>query len=896
MSPKQLRVFAIIVCLGLSLAVLNAQDKPCSPGPCVFQDISLSAEARAADLVHRMTAEEKISQTMDHAKAIPRLGVAEYNWWNEGLHGVARNGFATVFPQAIAIASTWDAKLVQSVGDVVSTEARGKHNEALKDSRFSRYSGLTYWSPNINIFRDPRWGRGQETYGEDPFLTATTGVAFIRGLQGDDPKYFKVVATPKHFAVHSGPEPSRHGFDVDPSPFDLEDTYLPAFRAAITQGHADSIMCAYNAVDHVPACANTTLLQTYLRDAWHFNGFVVSDCDAIDDVRRGHHYAPDNEHASAVSLKAGTDLDCGSAYNALGAALQGGLLAESTLDEALVRLFTARIRLGMFDPPDRVPYSKLSGTSVDTPANRQLALQVSRESIVLLENKQHLLPLAGKKRIAVVGPTADLLQAVEGNYQGTASRPTLPLQGMRAQFGEENIVYSPGATLAEAMAMPIPSTALHQTQDGSKPGLKGEYFTAADLSGKLGLTRIDDVINFNWDSAAPDSTIPAHNFSVRWSGYMTFPAAGKYTLHFRGIPRPKNVPDLTGEGKQAASDSKVAVRIFLDDKLVLNSSTGQSTFDFTAPSPATRAIRIEYNRVSNDRYVSLEWTPPARALLQDAEQAAKSADVVVAFVGLSPDLEGEQMSVHVPGFDGGDRTNIDLPPSQEQLLQAMKATGKPLIVVLTSGSAVAMNWAQANADAMMEAWYGGEQAGTAIAETIAGANNPSGRLPVTFYRNVNDLPRFDDYSMSNRTYRYFKGKPLYPFGFGLSYSSFVYDKPVLSSVEIHAGDAVELKARVTNRSGVEGDEVVQVYVEAPGGRAGAHPFLAGYTRVHLKANENQIASITIQPAQLSRVNAQGVRSISPGTYRLFVGGSQPALDGQETAATLVVTGSATLPR
>jgi beta-glucosidase len=895
MTANLLRLFAVIVCMGL-FSVLNAQDRPCSPRPCAFQDVSLGAEARAADLVRRMTTEEKISQTMDHAKAVPRLGIAEYNWWNEGLHGVARNGFATVFPQAIAIASTWDAKLVQGVGDVVSTEARGKHDEAVKNNRFGRYSGLTYWSPNINIFRDPRWGRGQETYGEDPFLTATTGVAFIRGLQGDDPNYFKVIATPKHFAVHSGPEPSRHGFDVDPSPYDLEDTYIPAFRAAIAEGHADSIMCAYNAVDHVPACANIMLLQTYLRDAWHFNGFVVSDCDAVDDVRRGHHYAPDDAHASAVSLKAGTDLDCGSAYNALGAALQGGLLTESSLNEALVRLFTARIRLGMFDPPDRVPYSKLSAANVDTPANRRLALQVARESVVLLENKRHILPLATKKRIAVVGPTADLLQAVEGNYQGTASQPVLPLEGMRKQFGAENVVYSPGATLAESMAMPIPSTAFHQSQDGSAPGLKAEYYTGPDLSGKLALTRVDDLINFNWDSVVPDPAVPGHNFSVRWTGYLTFPVAGKYTLHFRGIPRPKDVPDMTGEGKQAASDSKVAVRIFLDDRLVLDSRTGQSAFDLSAAAPGPRAIRVEYNRVSNDRYVSLEWTPPAGALLKDAVQAAKSADVVVAFVGLSPDLEGEQMSVHVPGFDGGDRTEIDLPLSQEQLLQEMKATGKPLIVVLTSGSAVAMNWAQANADAMLEAWYGGEEAGTAIAETIAGSNNPSGRLPVTFYRNVKDLPHFDDYSMANRTYRYFKGKPLYRFGFGLSYSSFAYGKPVLSSSEIPAGDAVELKTNVTNVSGVEGDEVVEVYVDAPGGQAGAHPFLAGYMRVHLKATESKVVAIAIRPAQLSRVNAHGERSIAPGKYRLFAGGGQPVLDGHESFAALVVTGSVTLPK
>lgn len=887
-----LRLAALSLGLG-SAALLQAQANECAPGSCAFMDVSLSPAARAVDLVKRMTLDEKVSQTLDNAKAIPRLGVPQYNWWNEGLHGVARNGFATVFPQAIGMASTWDPKLIETVGDVIATEARGKHNEAVKANKFNRYSGLTYWSPNINIFRDPRWGRGQETYGEDPFLTATTGVAFIHGLQGNDAKYFKVVATPKHFAVHSGPEPSRHGFDAEPSPYDLEDTYLPAFRAAVTQGHADSIMCAYNAVDHVPACASTLLLQDYLRTAWHFDGFVVSDCDAVSDVQRGHHYAADAAHASAVSLKAGTDLDCGSAYSSLGTAVSSGLLTEADLDTAVIRLFTARFRLGMFDPHG--PYDKLSLADVDTEAHRRVALQVARESVVLLENKSHALPLTGQKRIAVVGPTADLLQAAEGNYQGTTPRPMLPLQGIREQFGMANVVYSPGSTLAEAMAAPVPATALHQTKDDSQSGLKAEYFAKPDFSGAPVVERVDSVVNFNWDGVAPAAVVPQSHFSVRWTGYLSFPAAGKYTLRFRGVPQPKKGLDMTGEGSVAVTDVRPAVRVYLDEKLTLDSGTGVTSLDLTAQNTAAHSIRIEYSRVSNDRYVSLEWIPPAGALLQGAVDAAKSADVVVAFVGLSPDLEGEQMSVHVPGFDGGDRTSIDLPASQGELLKVMKATGKPLIVVLTSGSALAVNWAAANADALLEAWYGGEEAGEAIAETLAGINNPSGRLPITFYRSVNDLPHFDDYSMANRTYRYFKGKPLYGFGYGLSYATFAYEKPELVSAEIQAGEPVVVSAKVTNTSGVEGDEVVETYVEAPGGRAGAHPFLAGFDRVHLKPHEGKVVSITLQPAQLSRVNEHGERSVSAGTYRLFVGGRQPE-EGGQTAVSLVVKGSVVLPK
>ncbi len=840
-----------------------------------------------------MTLEEKVSQTLDAAKAIPRLDVPEYNWWNEGLHGVARNGFATVFPQAIGMAATWDPKLIQQVGDVVATEARAKHNVAVKTNRFSRYTGLTYWSPNINIFRDPRWGRGQETYGEDPFLTATTGVAFIRGLQGDDARFYKVIATPKHFAVHSGPEQGRHGFDVQPSAFDLEDTYLPAFRAAITEGHADSIMCAYNAVDAVPACSSAMLLEKKLREAWGFKGYVVSDCDAVADVANGHHYAADNAHASAVSMAAGDDLDCGSAYSALTAAIGQQLLSESQLDAAVERLFTARFKLGMFGGAKGTNYDSLGDPDIHSVEHQRIALQVARESIVLLTNRHEMLPLMGTKKIAVVGPTAELLQANEGNYNGTSVNPVLPVEGMRRQFGAENVMYSPGSTLAEGMFTPIPSTAFTSSDGASIAGLQAEYFVGPSVTGVPKVKRVDASLNFDWDGVAPAMELPKTDFSVLWTGNLYLPAPGTYQLHFRGVPRPKKTVDVTGEGAAQASTNR-KVRLFLDGKLVVDGGSGQAAGSFVAETKGVHTLRIEYTRTSNERMVSLEWIPPAGALLEDALAKAKAADVVVAFVGLSPDLEGEEMSVKVPGFNGGDRTDLALPAPQEQLLKELKKTGKPLVVVLTTGSAVAANWAAENADAMLEAWYGGEAAGTAIAQTLAGENNPSGRLPVTFYRSTADLPAFTDYSMKGRTYRYFQGRPLFGFGFGLSYTTFAFEKVALARSEVRAGEAVQMSAMVKNTGARAGEEIVEVYVKAPGESADAHPALAGFARVQLAPGESKSVAIGLDARRLSRVDADGKRVIREGTYTVYVGGGQPE-GGSESSATFVVRGTVTLP-
>ena len=535
-----------------------------------YMNPALPLEQRVDDLIGRMTLEEKVSQMRDHAAAIPRLGVPKYDWWNEGLHGVAFAGYATNFPQVIGMAATWDTDLVHTMGETVSTEARAKYNEAMRNDHHEMFFGLTFWAPNINIFRDPRWGRGQETYGEDPFLTGRMGVAFVTGMQGDDPKYFRVVSTPKHYAVHSGPEPLRHGFNVDVSPHDLEDTYLPAFRAAVTEAHAQSVMCAYNAIDGAPACANTMLLRDHLRNAWNFDGYVVSDCAAVADVNTGHHYAPDMAHAAADAVKAGTDLECGfgqgQAFPALVDAVHQHLITEADIDTALHRLFRARfLNSACSIRRPAMPTAAFRMSEVNSPEHRQLSLRAARESIVLLKNQDHTLPLkSGIARIAVVGPTAELVQSLQGNYNGPPPSPVYPLDGIEKRFSSAQISYAQGSSLVEGFAMPIEHTALHPAS-GSGDGLTGEYFNSQDLSGQPVLTRTDRNINFNWDKVVPVEGLQRNNYSVRWSGTFVPPAPGDYKLGVR-------------VNYCYACENAEGFRLYLDGKLLVendNKKTGE---------------------------------------------------------------------------------------------------------------------------------------------------------------------------------------------------------------------------------------------------------------------------------------------------------------------------------
>jgi beta-glucosidase len=845
-----------------------------------FQNPSLPIEQRVSDLVGRLTPEEKVSQMTMTAAAIPRLGIPEYTWWNEGLHGVARSGYATVFPQAIGLAATWDTSLMHSVGDTISTEARAKYSDAIAHGNHRIYFGLTIWSPNINIFRDPRWGRGQETYGEDPYLTSRMGLAFVTGLQGDDPKYLKVVATPKHFAVHSGPEQLRHEFDVNPSPQDLQATYLSAFHTTIVEAHAASTMCAYNAIDGAPACASDMLLEKTLRGEWQFRGFVTSDCWALTDIWKGHKFAPDEEHAAALALKTGTDTSCGPEFAALNQALKDKLVSESDIDTAVTRLFTARFRLGMFDPPQNVAYARIPMSEVDSEAHRQLARQVARESIVLLKNADGILPLQAKgKTIVVIGPNATMLESLEGNYNGQPTHPVLPLDGIERRFGAEGkVLFAQGSSYVAGFPVVVPRTVL---RTGNEAGLKGEYFNNPQWQGQPALTRVDKQVDFDWAAASPAKGVPATAFSVRWSGSITVPGAGDYVFEIS----PEHCSPCDGVDK---------FRLYLDDKQVLETgrdlkqSTRNASFSTHFSDSAPHAIRLEYAHTAPmfGAGVHLKWQPEAGPLRNQAVEAAKQADVVVAFVGLSPSLEGEEMPVHLEGFSGGDRTKIGLPQLQVELLRAVAATGKPLVVVLMNGSALAVPWAKEHAAAIVEAWYPGEEGGAAIAETLAGDNDPSGRLPVTFYESVDQLPPFENYAMAGRTYRYFSGQPLYGFGYGLSYTTFAYSHLKLGQATLKPSESLTVEVDVTNTGKRSGDEVAELYLRGP--QTGGAPLrsLRAFQRVKLQAGETSHVRFTLQPAQLSEVDHDGKTAMQPGDYTIFLGGGQPSqgagLEGQFT--------------
>ena len=865
-----------------------------------YNDTKLPVAQRVADLVGRMTLEEKVQQMVDEAPAIPRLGVPAYDYWSEGLHGIARSGYATMFPQAIGMAATFDKELVGKMGETVGVEARAKYNQAMHDDFHARYFGLTVWSPNINIFRDPRWGRGQETYGEDPYLTSRMGVAFVEGLQGSDAKQPLAIATPKHFAVHSGPESDRHRFDVRPTPYDLEDTYLPAFRATVTEAHADSLMCAYNAIDGAPACANTMLLEDTLRKAWGFDGFVTSDCGAIDDFFEsyGHGYSKTGEEASAKAVLAGTDTNCGDTYKTLVKAVHDKLLLASAIDKAVTRLFTARFDLGLFDGGTYGAgvgkYGSIAYRENDSAEHRALALQAARESMVLLKN-DGTLPLSASKlkTIAVIGPNAASLTALEGNYNAQPSHPVLPVDGIAEEFGGAKVVYAQGSPYADQVMLPVPRTVFHADASAkTQAGLTAEYFDNADLKGKPVVTRVDPQIDFDWDAAAPVPGVRSSSFAVRWTGTIAAPAAGDYKFSF-------TLGDCF-----PCRDHEVIV-MYVDGKQVATNQSHLPTEGREAQMPAftvhfadaqAHAFRVEYTHREGafGAGLTLNWLPPVEPLRAEAVAAAQQADVVVAFVGLSSKLEGEEMPVHVEGFAGGDRTDIKLPAVQQQMLEAVAATGKPLVVVLLNGSAVAVNWAQEHANAVLEAWYPGEAGGDAIAETLAGKNNPAGRLPVTFYASVDQLAGFSDYSMKGRTYRYFSGKPLYGFGYGLSYTQFTYDDAKLSTRELKAGDTLRVEATVRNTGKVAGDEVAELYLAPPASEVAPKIALKGFERIHLAAGEAKTVHFELSERDLSQVSAEGKRAVEAGNYSLYVAGSQP--DGSAKPASFAISGQKELPR
>ena len=812
-----------------------------------FQDANATPEQRAVDLVSRMTLDEKVSQMQNTAPAIARLGIPAYDWWNEALHGVARAGYATVFPQAIGLAATWDADLELRIAGAISTEARAKYNDAMRHDNHGRYYGLTFWSPNINIFRDPRWGRGQETYGEDPYLTSRMALAFIHGMQGNDPHYYKTIATSKHFAVHSGPETTRHGFDARVSEQDLSDTYLYAFKATLTDGGADSVMCAYNRVNGAPACASDFLLKDQLRGAWQFKGYVVSDCDSVDDIYTGHHAAASLAEASAKAVKAGTDLDCGRSYRTLTDAVKQGYITEEEINRSVERLFVARFRLGMFDPPERVPFSKIGLDDVQSAAHQSLALEAARKSMVLLKNQDNVLPLRRSlKRIAVLGPAADDPEVLLANYNGIPAHIITPLEGIVREFGNQaQVRYAMGSTYVNSSMAPIPNSVLGT-------GLAAEYFGNDRFEGTPVLSRLEKRGYLLWDMQEPAifKNVPRQSFSVRWSAPMTVKQTGDYEL---GVVR-----------AECHSCGRLdSARLYVDDQLQAEDasranesmSPKSATVHFEANQP--RRIRVEYKENGGGGGLTLVWRPPSETALAEAVEATKQADLAIVCIGLNSRLEGEESKIQIPGFLGGDRTDINLPQAQQTLLQAVLDTGKPVVVVLVNGSALAIQGAKDRAQAILEAWYPGQEGGTAIAETLSGKSNPAGRLPVTFYRSADQLPSFDDYAMSGRTYRFFTGEALYPFGYGLTYSDFQYANLLVN----FKANEYQVSAQIKNRSRVDGDEVVQLYLS---GDQGVNPLLRGFQRVHLASGEQKTVRFSVP-----KEDAQG-------RTRLSVGGGQPS--------------------
>jgi beta-glucosidase len=839
------------------LSFLLAAVAACLPlAAQTYKDPHQPLEKRVDDLLSRMTLEEKASQLLSASPAIDRLGVPAYDWWNECLHGVARAGRATVFPETIGVAATWDTDLVLRMATAISDEARAKHHEFVRRGKRGIYQGLTFWTPNINLFRDPRWGRGMETYGEDPYLTSRMAVEFIRGLEGDDPKYLKVVATAKHYAVHSGPESSRHTFDARISEADLRDSYLPHFKAAIEEGGAFSVMCAYNSVDGLPACANPRLLGDILRGEWHFPGYVVSDCGAVGDIYMGHKAAKTAAEGVAMAVKAGTDLDCGLEYENVVPAVRQGLLTEKDVDTALRRLLTARFKLGMFDPPEMVRWARIPYSVNESAEHQKLALEVARKSIVLLKNEGGVLPLSRQtKTIAVIGPNADSVEVLLGNYNGQPSHPVTPLAGIRQKVGPgTRVLYARGSDLAEGMPLleTVPATALFVADSaGRGNGLNGEYYNTAAFAGrayfsqafvsqamrKAGaaavpanprplFTRVDPLINFDWRDGAPRADMDDDNFGVRWTGYLRPPVSGKYQLGATGL----NSFEVYLDGKRIAGRDNVHERGY-----------EYETVDLQAGK--FYPIKVDFHEVHGDADIRLVWAPPHGSYEDEALKVAGQADVVLMFLGLSPRLEGEEMKVQVEGFSGGDRVRLAIPRVQEALLQRVSALGKPVVLVLLNGSAVAVNWAREHVPAIVEVWYPGQAGGTALADVLFGDYNPAGKLPVTFYKSEDQLPPFDDYNMKGRTYRYFEGEPLYPFGYGLSYTTFAYSN-LRAPDAARAGSPVKVTVDVRNSGKRDGEEVVELYVKHPG----VVRELQGFERVALRAGEKKTVAFTVTRA------------------------------------------------
>lgn len=848
------------ICLFLSL-VLNAQVLP-------YQNPELSSEQRAKDIVSRLTLKEKAVLMCDISEAIPRLGIKKFNWWSEALHGVANQGNVTVFPEPVGMAASFNDELVYKIFDAVSDEMRAKYNQSMKDGKEDeRFHSLSVWTPNVNIFRDPRWGRGQETYGEDPFLTSKMGVAVVKGLQGPaDAKYRKLLACAKHYAVHSGPEWTRHTANLNNiSPRDLWETYLPAFKDLVQKADVREVMCAYQRLDDDPCCGNTRLLQQILRDEWGFKHMVVSDCGAIADFWTSHKSSSDAAHSAAKGVLAGTDVECGFgyAYMELPKAVEKGLISEEEIDKHVIRLMTGRFELGEMDNASLVPWSKIPMSIVNNKEHKQLTLTMAQQTMTLLQNKNQVLPLSKKcKKIAVVGPNADNVTMMWGNYNGTPNSTITILNGIKSKLSKNQVIYTKGCDLIDDY---ITESLLSQCSVDGKAGMKGTFWNNREMEGK-------PVITDNYTQPINVTTFGQHSFAP---GVNLDKFSAKYETTFK--------PTESGEIVFSINGSSY-YELFVDGKSLCKSRSWRDTETRTplqVEKGKTYKVELRYAQVEN-------WSANLKFIIgkeypidySKCVNQVKDADAVIFVGGISPQLEGEEMPVAKPGFKGGDRTDIELPAVQRNFLKALKAAGKTVIFVNCSGSSMALLPETESCDAILQAWYSGEAGGQAVADVLFGDYNPSGKLPVSFYKQTSQLPDFEDYSMKGRTYRYMT-EALFPFGYGLSYTTFAIGKGEISKTLMKANESLTLTVPVENTGKRDGVEVLQVYIHKQGDAEAPIKSLKAFKRVTLKAGQKGKVVLDLPSTTFECFDSStNTMRVASGTYDVYYGTSSDAKDLQ----------------
>ena len=842
----------------------------------IYKDSSYSPAERAEDLVKQLTLEEKVSLMMDNSKPVERLGIKPYNWWNEALHGVARSGWATVFPQPIGMAASFSPEALHTAFVAVSDEARAKNAAYSAEGSYKRYQGLTIWTPTVNIYRDPRWGRGIETYGEDPYLASVMGVSVVKGLQclDENEKYDKVHACAKHFAVHSGPEWNRHSFNAENiSPRDLYETYLPPFEALVKEGKVKEVMCAYNRFEGEPCCGSNRLLHHILRQEWGYEGIVVSDCSAISDFHngKGHKTHADAASASSAAVLSGTDLECGSNYRSLTEGVKRGLIDEADIDRSVKRLLQARFELGEMDDPAQVKWAQIPYSVVCSDKHDSLSLDMARKSMTLLQNKEHTLPLDRDGiTIAVMGPNANDSVMQWGNYNGIPKRTITILDGIRSALGKNSrLIYEQGCSWVERTLI---RSVFNQCKSKEGAGFSARYWNNTEFEGA--------------PVATARLTTP---FRLCTSGATVF-APGVNLTDFSAIYRSVFTPQETGE---VVFDfySYGSVQLLVDGKEIGSFTNKHGSrpraYGMHVDAGKSYDIEIKFRYFSSDAQLNFDLGFKEEADIQRSVAKVKDADIVIFAGGISPQLEGEEMGVKLPGFRGGDRTDIELPAVQREMIKALHDAGKKIVFVNCSGSPIAMEPEVEHCQAILQAWYPGQSGGKAVADVLFGNYNPAGRLPATFYRNLAQLPDFEDYNMAGHTYRFFKGEPLFPFGYGLSYTTFKYGKMRLAS-SVKVGETAKITVPVTNTGSRDGEEVVQVYLKKQGETDGPIKTLRAFKRVFIPAGKTVEVELELTPKQLEWWDdATNTMRTMPNTFDVMIGGSSKDSDLQKKTLKLL---------